>query len=173
MIEYAVRRLADEATPELRDILRADAVLVPCPSSALFKPGPLRPLWVAFRICLAMRERGLGARVNAVLTRTEPVPKSAWAPAGQRPTPARHHASMSAEPSLEAPAHIVLVDDVVTKGATLLGAAARLKDSFPASTITAFAMVRTLGLVPEIAQIVDPCVGRIRLDAAGQGDRQP
>jgi hypothetical protein len=38
----------------------------------------------------------------------------------------------------------------------------RLRERFPRSQLSAFALVRTLGLVPDIAQLVDPCNGVIR-----------
>lgn len=55
---------------------------------------------------------------------------------------------------------------------TLLGAASRLAESFPRSEVRAFALVRTLGLQPEIERILEPCVGRIRATAQ-EADREP
>lgn len=56
-----------------------------------------------------------------------------------------------------------LVDDVVTKGSTLLAAASRLKETYPQAKVTAFALVRTLGFVDNIDAIVEPVVGTIAL----------
>jgi hypothetical protein len=49
-----------------------------------------------------------------------------------------------------------------TKGRTLLAAAARLQDAFPAAEIRAFAMLRTMGFVQGVDHLLDPCVGEIR-----------
>jgi orotate phosphoribosyltransferase len=79
------------------------------------------------------------------------------------------------EPLLEewpGPRRIVLVDDVVTKGRTLLAAAARMRDAFPDVDIRAFALVRTMGLVSGVARLLDPCVGEIRWEG-GDAYRTP
>ena len=47
------------------------------------------------------------------------------------------------------------------KGRTLLAASMRLRERFPRAQLRAFALVRTLGLVPDIAQLVEPCEGTI------------
>jgi adenine/guanine phosphoribosyltransferase-like PRPP-binding protein len=74
---------------------------------------------------------------------------------------------------LERPRKITLVDDVVTKGATLLAAASLLAQAFPEAEIQAFALIRTMGLVPEVERIVDPVVGRIFRTPSGGADRRP
>jgi len=67
---------------------------------------------------------------------------------------------------------ITLVDDFVTKGNTLLGAASRLATALSSVKPTAFPLVRTMGLQPDVERIVDPCVGTIRRSGSGE-DRQP
>ena len=59
-----------------------------------------------------------------------------------------------------------------TKGRTLLAAAARLQEAFPAAEIRAFAMLRTMGLVDRVDHLLDPCVGEIRWKA-GDAHRTP
>jgi phosphoribosylpyrophosphate synthetase len=49
--------------------------------------------------------------------------------------------------------NLLLVDDFVTKGRTILAAATVLNRAFPAAQIQAFAVVRTMGLVPEVEKI--------------------
>jgi len=80
---------------------------------------------------------------------------------------------VAGRPLLDSPSEIVLVDDVLTKGTTLLAAASVLQKAFPASTIQAFALIRTMGLVPEVDRILSPCVGLISLQPDGTVDRRP
>ncbi len=69
---------------------------------------------------------------------------------------------------------ILLVDDVITKGAALFGAAAALAALMPACDIAAFALVRTMGFVPDIDRLVSPCNGTIRMEpTAGDVYREP
>jgi len=58
----------------------------------------------------------------------------------------------------------LLVDDIVTKGSTLVGAASRLQEAFPGLGVRGFALVRTRGLIEEVEALVEPCVGTIRFD---------
>ena len=67
---------------------------------------------------------------------------------------------------------LCLVDDVITKGATMLAAATRLQESYPSARIIAFALVRTTGFVEDIERITDPVVGSITL-RGGDVHREP
>ena len=67
---------------------------------------------------------------------------------------------------------ILLVDDFVTKGRTLLAAARVLDTAVPGLEIRAFAVVRTMGLAPDVEQIRWPVVGEIRLED-GDASRDP
>ena len=71
-----------------------------------------------------------------------------------------------------APPIITVVDDVVTKGNTLLAAVSLLGSVFPNATVRGFAVLRTMGLVPEIDRIVDPCEGEVTWNG-WDADRQP
>jgi hypothetical protein len=53
------------------------------------------------------------------------------------------------------------VDDVVTRGATLLGAASRLADALPAARVRAFAAIRTISNPEEFSSITAQVIGRI------------
>ena len=70
------------------------------------------------------------------------------------------------------PENVVLIDDVVTKGRTLLAAATRLHEAFPGAQIRAFALLRTMGLIPGVQRLLDPCTGEIRWKA-GDAHRSP
>jgi hypothetical protein len=67
---------------------------------------------------------------------------------------------------------LVLIDDVITKGRTILAVAARLHEAFPNADIRAFALVRTMGLLPDVARFLDPCQGVVRW-AGGDAWRDP
>jgi hypothetical protein len=116
----------------------------------------------------------MGARVLPCLERTVAVPKSAFAgPDAKRPLPDQHHQTMRVTRELlEKPARITVVDDFVTKGSTLLGAASLVKEAFCEAEVRGFALVRTMGLVREILHIVEPVRGRITFNGLGT-DRQP
>ena len=135
-----------------------DVILVPVPNST---PLTTRSTWVAGQLAIALKQTGLAAAVWAGLNRRVAVRKSATAPDGSRPTVWEHYESLALEPSLAAADRLVLIDDVVTKGRTLLAAAIRLRERFPRAEVRAFALVRTMGLIPDIAQLLEPCQGEI------------
>ncbi|TLY79392.1 MAG: hypothetical protein E6K49_03865 [Gammaproteobacteria bacterium] len=61
---------------------------------------------------------------------------------------------------------------MVTKGRTLLAAAARLHEAFPDADVRAFALVRTMGFLPQLDHLLEPCEGVIRW-AGGDARREP
>ena len=144
-------------------------VLVPVPGS---EPWNASALWVAERLCAALLRQGLGDAVWTVLRRTTAVRKSGTAASFDRPTFSNHYASLAVDGVSFCPHRILLVDDIVTKGRTLLAAAARLQQAFPAAQISAFAFFRTMAAIPEIGRLLDPCVGEIRW-IRGDARRQP
>jgi hypoxanthine phosphoribosyltransferase len=70
------------------------------------------------------------------------------------------------------PRRIVLVDDVITKGRTILAAAAKLQQVLPHTDIRAFALVRTMGFLPDVTRFLEPCQGVVRW-AGGDARRDP
>jgi adenine/guanine phosphoribosyltransferase-like PRPP-binding protein len=121
-----------------------------------------------------MLERGLGLVVAPWLRRVEAVPKSATSAPRDRPRARRHYDSIVAEPqgAIDPPRRIVVVDDFVTRGATLLGACSRVAEVFPRADVRSFAAVRTMTDV-EIVGMVDPVVGEIAPEASGETRRRP
>ncbi len=95
------------------------------------------------------------------------MPKSSSVPASSRPKASDHHKSMRVKESLPNPKEIVLVDDVITRGATILGAANRIAEAFPNSVIRVFAAMRTISNPDEFTSFLDPCTGTIELSGDG------
>jgi predicted amidophosphoribosyltransferase len=170
MLKYAVR-VRQQATdlPPLAGFFDVTDVLVPVPGST---PNATGRLWAAEHLAVALVNEGLGGAAWSGLHRVRAVCKSATAAPGHRPTVNVHYESFSMERLAVPPAKIVLVDDVVTKGRTLLAAASRVHEAFPSAQIRAFALVRTMGLSSGVQQLLDPCLGEIRWKA-GDACRSP
>ena len=170
MARYVARRLREEiAGTALEDYIDRSATLVPVPSSSkLVEHG----LWVPRRLCEALVGEGFGARVEPCLERVRAVAKSSTADAKDRPKAKEHYDSMRVDAPLVTPATILLVDDVVTRGATLLGAASRLAETFPKATIRTFAVVRTISDTSQFSKIIAPVRGQITL-RGGETFRRP
>jgi predicted amidophosphoribosyltransferase len=144
-------------------------MLVPIPE---YRASGRSTFWAARRLALALEDTGLGQEVWTGLRRISSVEKSASAWMWERPTVAQHYHSFAAIPSSRPVNQIVLIDDVVTKGRTLAAAALRLQDAFPKAEIRAFALVRTMGFVLDVARLFDPCQGEIYWDGS-EAHRNP
>lgn len=166
---FVARRLGEERPAVVVSMLRPDAVLVPVPRSSLTQPGAL---WPSLEICNALVARGFGGRVLACLRRDKAVPKAARAGMGERPSAATNFRSLAVDRPLDVPAEVVLVDDVVTRGATLVGASWRLMQARPGVVVRAFAVIRTISRPDRFARILDPCAGTIVFDG-GNYERTP
>jgi hypothetical protein len=166
----AVERLVERwQTAGMKDFFGDGVVLVPAPRSSPLVAGAL---WPAELICQEIVRRGLAARVEPALQRLTAVPKSSFQKAGQRPDLDKHLESMSATPWLSDDRRIVVVDDVITIGRTLFAGCVLVQEAKPKADVRAFGLVRTMGLIPNIAQILDPAVGELRL-FFGDVDRVP
>ncbi len=133
-------------------------VLVPVPRSAPRAGGT----WAAAALARALVQEGVGSATWCGLRRITPVIKSATAAKGSRPSVATHFDSLRLEPLGLRPASIVVIDDVITRGRTLLAAAARMSEAFPEAQIRAFALLRTLGFISDLRRLLEPCRGQIR-----------
>ena len=172
IFKYAVRvRQQSSEVPSLTRFFNATDVLVPVPGS---EPLDLGVMSVTKLLAAALVREGLGKTAWAGLQRVRAVRKSATAAAGERPTVGKHYDSFSVADTdtFCGARQIILIDDVVTKGRTLLAAATRLQEAFPHARIRAFALLRTMGYIPCVNQLVDPCVGQIRW-RAGDAHRNP
>ena len=159
MLKYAVRVQQQAAQcPQLAGFFRDTDVLVPVPRSSTKACGT----WVAADLARALVHEGLGTMAWPGLRRVCAVRKSSTAARGARPTVSCHFESFLMErPSID-PDSVVLIDDVITKGRTLLAAAARVREAFPRTQIRAFALLRTMGMTTGVEHLLDPCRGEIR-----------
>ncbi|HEX3602597.1 MAG TPA: phosphoribosyltransferase [Steroidobacteraceae bacterium] len=170
MTQYAVRVREQARLPaRLGGFFLAGDVLVPVPGSAPKSRG----IWVAADLAKALVQQGLGAMMWPGLHRIHAVRKSATAVQGARPSVALHYDSFQMDPPPFHPAGVVLIDDVVTKGRTLLAAASRVRDAIPDVPVRAFALLRTMGLIAGVQQLLEPCRGEIRWTAGGDALRIP
>lgn len=181
-VDLAIQRLTEEDPEPLRELLGLNAVLVPAPSSSPLPPRDLdiplkgKPsdfLWVPRRICEALVGAGRGAGVQVSLVRTHKVTRASTALPHERPTPTMHFDSLSVVQFPIEPARIVVVDDVVTRGATLLACASRLQEAYPESHVEAFALVRAVSNPAEFRGMLEPVIGRIELRPQGDTLRRP
>jgi len=140
-------------------IFNENTLLIPIPNN----PPSIGPsLWVARRLALTLHEVGLAEDVWTGLRRVSSVERSSSAWMWERPTVQQHYRSFAVIPTPRPPSDIVLVDDVITKGRTLVAAAMRVHEAFPQANIRAFALVRTMGLILDVARLFEPCEGVIR-----------
>ncbi len=96
-----------------------------------------------------------------VLKRVQRVPTSSNVSPEERPRPTDHYNSMRAKKYKLKSSRFLLVDDIVTRGHTFLGAAWRLKEVFPKSEIKAFAAMRPISGNCNFDKVLDPVVGTI------------
>lgn len=56
-----------------------------------------------------------------------------------------------------------LTNDVIRRGATLLGIAGRVKETYPNLTVQGFAAMRAISDSNKFKRLLDPCKGVVRL----------
>ena len=166
----ALRTLERVQAGEFSGFFGTDVTAVPVPSSSLKKPGSL---WIPHDLAVALQEVGLVGEVLELVERHEALPKSATSKSEHRSKAADHHRTLTAVQNLLPPSAILLVDDVVTRGATLLGTAARIQEAYPGVPICAFAAMRTMSEPKDFKALVDPVVGAITLVGGGYTRRTP
>lgn len=160
MAAYVALRAKQIAPAYADTFLSGNVALVPVPRSGLQKAGAL---WPAKEIAEALRAVGYGSHVLPCLSRTTAVPKAATAAPRERPKARVHYESLTVTRPLELPATVTLVDDVVTRGAQLLGAAWRIWAVRPDVVVRAFAVIRTISDPADFEGVAAPCVGTITL----------
>lgn len=154
VIERAVERLGNGA----RAGFDGSPILVPVPGAGLTKPNSV---WSSRRVCEELVRQGLGDDVLSLVTRTTAVVKSAGS--AVRPTLEEHVSSFSLQPGLRPPSRIIVVDEVVTSGTTIMGCAMKLASAYPGIPISGFALARVQS-AGNPTRVLDPAIERITLD---------
>jgi hypothetical protein len=169
VMPYAARRLysALSWSSPIQTCFVANAILVPMPRSTPLVAGAL---WPTKRLCEEMMGAGLASECRTLLDRAYAITKSAWAGSGQRPDAQQHYDSLAVRAvdliSLVG-RRVIIVDDVITRGATMVGAFQRLREVCPPSTdIRCFALIRSMGS-DEITEIINPIAGSITTGFTG------
>jgi hypothetical protein len=158
MSQYLAERINNSInTLPFKEFFDKDVSLVPVPKSSLTKSDTL---WVPLKIAEAMSKLNMGL-CYPCLKRITPIQKAAYASPSQRPTAQTHFDTIDINSILPKPTKIVLIDDVITRGATMIGCASRLRSFFPDVSIKGFAVMRTISNPNDFTKIEDPCVGTI------------
>ena len=161
-IKYAL------ATVALSDFFDQNPWLVPIPRSSKLGPDTL---WAPRKITTAMQSVGLGQSVEC-LERKFLVSTSRGSAESRNAL--RHYESMAVNMRMSPnPWHILLVDDIITSGATSLRATNRIQKAFPNANVRVFAVMRTMSTPSDFRAIVDDCTGRITLRDDYTKNRMP
>ena len=120
----------------------------------------------AKRITLAIKNVRPGfIKIVVTRLRDEMQPGRRAAAVGERPKPLEHMRSMAVvnqtELDLQKITRVTLVDDVITRGATLIAGASLLQQRFPEAEIRVFALVRTKSYDVEVGKILEPIIGEV------------
>ena len=142
---------------QLTDWFRPQVTLVPAPRSS---PLDVGWLWPSDRSCAHLVSHDPARGSLRLLTRTKPVAKAAYSP-GNRPPYRDHQNSIRIDFDLDIGDRILVVDDIVTRGDTLFACVTMLEDACSEVEVLGFALVRTMGLIPEVEKIIDPTEGTI------------
>ena len=159
---FAARVGAECQRPgRLAGLFPPTTILVPIPQNPRH---PREAPWVTYQLACQLQQRGLASHVWPVLAHRRSIAPSAHCHRWQRPSVLEHWQALGCDaiaPPAAAQLRVVLIDDVVSRGRTLLAAALRLHGHFPQASISAFALFRTLGFAAHIGHVLQPCKGQI------------
>lgn len=146
----------------LGEFLKGDSLLVPVPPHFQMESNSTSGrLWVPDRIAAHMEELGLGRRLVA-LRREREVPKSSTLLKRTERHPVTHYDSLEIASNEDLNGkRVVLIDDIVTTGSTMLGSAWRILNRYPDAQIVGFAAMRTVSDPRKFRGSLDPVAGCI------------
>lgn len=150
------------------DLLDLDIALVPVPAHQ--PPTTLGPLTPSEAVALALYRAGFGTTIWPAIYRQTAVRKSAWSRPSCRPAFLEHYASLRLRDRTLPTRRLLLVDDFIVRGRTLLASAAVLQRAFRHAHIQALPLIRTESA--DIDAIAAPVTGVIRY-TAGDAFRSP
>lgn len=156
----AQRLYERRSSPVFNGFFGPEVVAVPVPSSSLKKPGSL---WIPLELATELKEAGLVGEVEELALRTSALPKSATSSPKERSRAIDHYGSIEVAPKLLGSRPILLVDDVLTRGATMLGVAGRVLETYPESPVFGFAAMRAISDPKDFKGLVSPERGWIYL----------
>jgi predicted amidophosphoribosyltransferase len=151
------------------DFFGPQVTVVPVPGHAPMTGGAQSR---TAQMAQSLLDVGLAGSVSQLVSRRVTVPKSAWANPADRPRALDHVSSLDARLPLTAVGQVLLLDDVITRGATLMGVAVRLRQLAPTLVVRAFALLRAI-TDGDIEAIRAPTVGYVELDELGETWRRP
>lgn len=170
MSEYVSEKIKNNIeTLPFKNFFGKNVDLVPVPKSSLMKKGSL---WVPEKIAKALAKQGLG-NLYPCLERVQSVSKSSYSKSSERPKAIDHFNTIKFVPQIHQPKEIILIDDVITRGSTMIGCANVLRKQFPNVSVKGFAVIRTISQPENFNAINESCVGNIALRANGETQRTP
>jgi len=146
VLEHAARR-AEEYRHVFSGYFDQGTVIVPVPGHA---PRRHQYLWPAKAIAEAMIKRQLADRIVPMLHRVTAVRKAATSTDPRRVS--RHLETLRAQPELVDATRILVLDDVVTSGATLFASVQLVRQSYPNANVQAFALIRRVDEISDTSQ---------------------
>lgn len=169
LTHYITHANQDNLGLDFDNFFRPDTVLIPVPRSIIIKKDTL---WVPKDIATTFSKK-MNLKMIPLLTRSTPVNVSSKSLPNNRPKPLDHFNSLSLSKGMDSQISnivtnklgIILVDDVITRGSTLMGCYWKILEIFKSyqyyPQISGFCAMRTISNSLEFRKPIDPHEGDI------------